>query len=114
MGMGLVRGLTIAAALSAAPGIASGAANQDPDWPCIQRKVPELSLGQIWNGPELPAAAKDWSKDKNIAAAGSGAWRRGACRSPTRRRKYGISPPACRPARPAAGWRCSFRACSTT
>jgi len=43
------------------------ASNQDPDWPCIQRKVPELSLGQIWNGPELPASAKDWSKDGDIA-----------------------------------------------
>lgn len=66
--IGLVRGLTIAAALSVAPSVASGAANQGPDWPCIQRKVPELSLGQIWNGPELPPAAKDWSKDKNIAS----------------------------------------------
>lgn len=66
--MGLVRGLTIVVALGAAPSIASGAANQAPDWPCIQRKVPELSLGQIWNGPELPAAAKEWSKDKNIAS----------------------------------------------
>ena len=42
------------------------AANSDPDWPCIQRKVPELSLGQIWNGPELPASAKDWSKDQDV------------------------------------------------
>jgi len=49
-------------------GTATGAANQDPDWPCIQRKVPELSLGQIWNGPELPAAAKDWSKDEDISS----------------------------------------------
>jgi len=44
------------------------AAERDPDWPCIQRKVPELSLGQIWNGPELPAAAGDWSKDRAIAS----------------------------------------------
>lgn len=66
--MGLVRGLTIVVALSAAPNIASGAANQAPDWPCIQRKVPELSLGQIWNGPELPAAARDWSRDKAISS----------------------------------------------
>lgn len=65
---GLVRGLVTATALIVAAGIASGAANQSPDWPCIQRKVPELSLGQIWNGPELPAAAKDWSRDKNIDA----------------------------------------------
>lgn len=43
------------------------ASNKDPDWPCIQRKVPELSLGQIWNGPELPASTKDWSKDGRIS-----------------------------------------------
>jgi hypothetical protein len=26
----------------------------DPEWPCIQRRVPELSIGQMWQGP-LPA-----------------------------------------------------------
>ena len=30
--------------------------------------MPELSLAQIWNGPELPALAGDWSKDKTLAA----------------------------------------------
>lgn len=46
----------------------AGAANTDPDWPCIQRKVPQLSLGQVWNGPELPEAAKDWAKDSGVSA----------------------------------------------
>ncbi|RVA35239.1 hypothetical protein EN933_30500, partial [Mesorhizobium sp. M7A.F.Ca.US.001.01.1.1] len=46
----------------------AGAANTDPDWPCMQRKVPQLSLGQIWNGPELPATAKDWAKDPGVSA----------------------------------------------
>lgn len=46
---------------------ADAAQSHDPDWPCIQRKVPELSLGQIWNGPELPEAAKDWQKDPDIS-----------------------------------------------
>ena len=55
-----------AALLLATAGPALSAANNDPDWPCIQRKVPELSLGQIWTGPELPASAKDWSKDQRI------------------------------------------------
>src|SRR5690606_239625 len=50
----------------ALPASAHAASNNDPDWPCIQRKVPELSLGQIWNGPELPASANDWSKDARI------------------------------------------------
>jgi hypothetical protein len=55
-----------AAMLLAAAGTALAASNKDPDWPCIQRKVPELSFGQIWNGPELPATAKDWSKNERI------------------------------------------------
>jgi hypothetical protein len=64
---GLPRSLAIVVVLAASAGGATGAANQDPDWPCIQRKVPELSLGQIWNGPELPPEAQDWSKDADIA-----------------------------------------------
>lgn len=47
---------------------ASAARGDDPDWPCIQRKVPTLSLGQIWAGSELPDAAADWSKDATITA----------------------------------------------
>ena len=46
---------------------ALAAQGDDPDWPCIQRKVPELSVGQIWNGQELPPAAADWAKDAAIA-----------------------------------------------
>ncbi|TIP87772.1 MAG: hypothetical protein E5X63_08040 [Mesorhizobium sp.] len=64
--MSLVRSLAVVAML--APGVNAMAANTDPDWPCIQRKVPQLSLGQIWNGPELPPAAKDLSKDPGISA----------------------------------------------
>jgi hypothetical protein len=45
-------------------GAALAASGKDPDWPCVQPKVPELSLAQVWNGPELPALARDWSKDK--------------------------------------------------
>ena len=59
--MSLVRGLVAAAMLM--PHAGAMAANTDPDWPCMQRKVPQLSLGQVWNGPELPPAAKDWSED---------------------------------------------------
>jgi hypothetical protein len=61
------RNMTIVATLLATAGASTGAANQDPDWPCIQRKVPELSLGQIWNGPELPPEAREWAGDKDVA-----------------------------------------------
>lgn len=33
------------------------------DWPCIQRKVPRLSVGQMWAGP---VAEGDWKDDKAI------------------------------------------------
>ncbi len=43
-----------------------GAANNDPEWPCVQRKVPELSVGQVWNGPDIPEAAKNWNTEEKI------------------------------------------------
>lgn len=53
-------------ALTIFAGHVFAAQGDDPDWPCIQRKVPELSLGQIWNGPKLPEAAADWEKNVPI------------------------------------------------
>lgn len=35
----------------AGPAVAAGPV--DPDWPCIQRRQPQLSLAQVWGGPEL-------------------------------------------------------------
>ncbi|WP_271898011.1 hypothetical protein [Candidatus Phyllobacterium onerii] len=45
---------------------AIAAANSDPSWPCVQRKVPELSIGQVWNGPDIPETAKNWDTDPKI------------------------------------------------
>lgn len=41
----------IAASLIALTGPAWADKGTDPDWPCIQRKQPHLSLGQVWTGP---------------------------------------------------------------
>lgn len=38
----------------------------DPDWPCVQRKAPELDLAQVWNGPD-PASAGKWTDDQDAA-----------------------------------------------
>jgi hypothetical protein len=46
---------------------ANGAQGDDPDWPCIQRKVPELSIGQIWTGQPLPPEAEDWPNDEVLS-----------------------------------------------
>ncbi len=45
-----------AAALLLGWGTAFAADFSDPDWPCIQRKVPHLSAGQMWAGPPLDDA----------------------------------------------------------
>ena len=47
---GTVAALAAGLALAAAGG-AGAAQGTDPDWPCVQRKVPELSIGQMWSGP---------------------------------------------------------------
>jgi hypothetical protein len=51
------------ASILAAPAFAAEA-----DWPCMQRKVPELSLKQVWNGPDLAPEARAWSDDAQISA----------------------------------------------
>jgi len=52
---------TSAAALAAPPGA------RDPDWPCFQIKVPNLSLGAVWTGPPVDAFAQTWSQDPAVA-----------------------------------------------
>jgi hypothetical protein len=48
--------LAAAAAIAGATGAAVAAQPVDPEWPCVQRKVPELAVGQMWAGP-LPEGA---------------------------------------------------------
>ncbi|MEM7522620.1 MAG: hypothetical protein AAF360_02445 [Pseudomonadota bacterium] len=48
----LAPALLSALLIVAAPMLA--AAQEDPDWPCAQRKVAHLSWGQMWSGPPLP------------------------------------------------------------
>lgn len=44
-------GIAAGLALAVSAGASAAAEFDDPDWPCIQRKVPELSIGQMWAGP---------------------------------------------------------------
>lgn len=51
----------------AAAGPAQSAGNDDPDWPCVQRKIPALSAGMMWAGPPVDeAAGKLWSNDEQL------------------------------------------------
>ena len=52
----LVVSLVVAAPTFAASAFAGGPP-VDPDWPCIQRKQPHLSIAQVWGGPAPDEAA---------------------------------------------------------
>src|SRR5262249_33128271 len=39
-----------------------------PDWPCVQAKVPEISLPAVWAGPPLDDAAEKWKNDAKVSA----------------------------------------------
>ena len=54
-------------ALLASAAIAQAQPRPDPDWPCVQRKVPTISAGAVWSGPD-PADAGEWGKDFEAAA----------------------------------------------
>jgi len=37
-----------------------------PDWPCVQAKVPDLSIAAVWDGPSIEPAQKAWQDDPTI------------------------------------------------
>lgn len=50
------------------PGRALAASDpENPYWPCIQRKVPEISAGMVWVGPTVPEGDRRWRESREIA-----------------------------------------------
>lgn len=37
-----------------------------PDWPCVQAKVPEISVAAVWDGPPIEQAADTWQSNSAI------------------------------------------------
>ncbi len=37
-----------------------------PDWPCVQAKVPDLSIAAVWDGPSIEQAQTAWQDDPTI------------------------------------------------
>jgi hypothetical protein len=50
IGRSLIVGLALLWSAGVQPLAAAG---EDPDWPCVQRLVPEIAPGMIWAGPPL-------------------------------------------------------------
>jgi hypothetical protein len=44
------------------------APQKDPDWPCVQVLVPELSAASVWDGPAIEDLKADWRSDPKIQA----------------------------------------------
>src|SRR3954464_10664207 len=57
-------------ALLAVPCLSHGAAHaadpRFPDWPCVQAKVPELSVAAMWAGPPLDDVDKIWEGEPAV------------------------------------------------
>ena len=60
-----VAGVALVVALCAAGG--ARPAPPDPNWPCQQIKVPQLSLAAVWSGPSLDPQQGDWREKPQIA-----------------------------------------------
>lgn len=67
----IITGALAGLALFAAAAVPAAAANRpdpsDPNWPCVQRKVPELDPASVWSGPAIDPAAARWQDDPEIA-----------------------------------------------
>ena len=63
----LVVGLIVLAGLAAPAAQAAYPGHQDPDWPCMSIKVPELSLAAVWAGPPVDPYVETWSQDPRVA-----------------------------------------------
>ncbi|MDI5920784.1 hypothetical protein QLQ86_08295 [Halomonas sp. LR5S13] len=65
--MGLALGLTMTIlGLGIPDARAQRAATGPPDWPCVQRLVPELAWGTIWTGPSPEALERTWWEDEEV------------------------------------------------
>jgi hypothetical protein len=48
------------------PGTARAADPRFPDWPCVQLKVPEISVAAIWAGPPIDDVGDAWAQDPAV------------------------------------------------
>jgi hypothetical protein len=63
----LLLAIVAAAIVIAASGQARAADPRFPDWPCVQIKVPEISIAAVWTGPPIDEVRGKWQDDPNVA-----------------------------------------------
>ena len=60
--------MALAASLLVAAAPCFAADPRYPDWPCVQAKVPEVSLAAVWAGPDLDGATARWKDNAKVSA----------------------------------------------
>jgi hypothetical protein len=63
----LVLATLLGAILIAAPVQTFAADPRFPDWPCVQIKVPEISVAAVWTGPPIDAVRGQWQSEAKVA-----------------------------------------------
>ncbi len=63
----LLLAMLAAAVPLAAPLQAFAADPRFPDWPCVQIKVPEISVAAVWTGPPIEDVGTKWQEDPSVA-----------------------------------------------
>jgi hypothetical protein len=58
--------LSSLAAIAAGMSDARAADPRYPNWPCVQAKVPEISIAAIWDGPSTDGLMNEWHNDRAI------------------------------------------------
>jgi hypothetical protein len=48
------------------PSFSKAADARYPDWPCVQAKVPEISVAAVWDGPPIEEVVNSWQNDPQI------------------------------------------------
>jgi hypothetical protein len=64
--LSVIAGIVAVLAFAAPAGAAGRGDPSDPNWPCVQRKVPEIDLGAVWTGPAIDPAAADWESEPGL------------------------------------------------
>ncbi|MGB5737686.1 MAG: hypothetical protein WBM40_24930 [Thiohalocapsa sp.] len=57
LGVGVIMGAT------AVPSFA----DENPDWPCEQALVPEISAAVVWDGPSVEGMSEQWQSDAEVS-----------------------------------------------
>lgn len=84
----ILRIATAALLVSAASSGCLAADPRYPDWPCVQAKVPEISLAAVWAGPPLDDTKEKWKDDAKVSALVS---KLGARKTPLEEAKQAVT-----------------------